>query len=93
MKDKIFAIAIMAVIVIVAVGYYMYTNQQIRPEYIAEYDIDEDCDIDQDDIDMIISHYAAPVSTCPRCDVNGDGTIDIIDVSAVTSHVGAICPT
>jgi len=46
---------------------------------ISDGDLDGDGDIDRDDINVIISHRNQPASDCPECDIDGDGTITILD--------------
>jgi hypothetical protein len=47
-------------------------------------DLNDDGIVDRDDINMIRSYIIQPASACPECDINGDGTIDILDASKLT---------
>ena len=42
-------------------------------------DLDEDGDIDRDDVNIIKLNLNKPADTFPECDIDGDGTITILD--------------
>jgi hypothetical protein len=42
-------------------------------------DLDKDCDIDQNDLNIILSYRNQPASNCPECDLDGDGKITALD--------------
>ena len=42
-------------------------------------DLDEDGDIDRDDVNLIKANLNKPADTFPECDIDGDGTITILD--------------
>jgi hypothetical protein len=42
-------------------------------------DLDGDGDVDRNDINIIIAHRNQPASACPECDIDGDGTITVLD--------------
>ncbi|QTA81798.1 Alpha/beta hydrolase of unknown function, DUF915 [Desulfonema limicola] len=46
-------------------------------------DIDGDGDVDRDDTTIIQSHLNKPASVCPECDLDGDGTITILDARKI----------
>ena len=42
-------------------------------------DLDGDGDVDRSDINIIRQYRNQPVSTCPDCDIDGDGRITVLD--------------
>lgn len=46
-------------------------------------DADGDGVVDMSDYQMIIGHIGDPVSECPSCDINGNGTIESLDARAL----------
>lgn len=42
-------------------------------------DLDGDGDVDREDVQVIASHRNQPASVCPSCDIDGDGTITVLD--------------
>ena len=42
-------------------------------------DLDCDSDVDRDDIDIILTYRNQPSTECPDCDIDGDGTITVLD--------------
>ena len=42
-------------------------------------DLDGDGDVDRDDISIIKAHRGQPASTCPKCDIDEDGIITVLD--------------
>jgi hypothetical protein len=60
-----------------------YGDPSRRPKltiyYIAKGDINEDGFVDRNDVDEIRSHLRQPASACPACDLDGDGTITVLD--------------
>jgi len=42
-------------------------------------DLDNDADIDQDDLNILLTHRNQPASVCPECDIDGDGVITVLD--------------
>ncbi len=46
-------------------------------------DLDGDCDVDRDDVRIVLSHRRQPATRCPECDIDGDGTITVLDARRV----------
>jgi len=46
-------------------------------------DLDGDCDVDRDDINILLSYRNQPASACPECDLDGDGTITALDARKI----------
>ena len=99
-KAIILIATIVAIIAIAGLLFMVMTNEAIelpngdneyRPEYIPEYDVNNDGVIDQKDLDIITANYGSygEPGWIPA-DVNKDGKINYLDVSAVVSHIGAI---
>ena len=42
-------------------------------------DLDNDGDIDQNDLNILLSYRNQPASACPECDIDGDGIITVLD--------------
>ncbi len=42
-------------------------------------DLDGDCDVDRDDVRIILSHRNQPASVCPECNLDGDSRITVLD--------------
>ncbi len=42
-------------------------------------DLDDDCDIDRDDVRLLLGYRNQPASQCLECDLDGDGTITVLD--------------
>ncbi len=51
-------------------------------------DVNLDGVIDRRDLDMISACYGKSVEECPECDLNGDGTIDVLDLTICGNHQG-----
>jgi hypothetical protein len=59
-------------------------------------DLNANCIVDFDDLNILLNYIGAPVNNCPACDLNGDGVIDYKDVSLLESYCtcsGCVCPT
>ena len=48
-------------------------------------DLDSDCDVDRDDVMIILSYRNQPASANPDCDLDGDGRITVLDARNVSS--------
>jgi len=42
-------------------------------------DLDSDSDVDQDDLNILLTYRNQPASACPECDIDGDGVITVLD--------------
>ncbi len=42
-------------------------------------DLDSDSDVDQDDLNILLTYRNQPASACPECDIDGDGIITVLD--------------
>ena len=42
-------------------------------------DLDNDGDIDQNDLNILLTYRNQPASACPECDIDGDGIITVLD--------------
>jgi len=42
-------------------------------------DVDNDGDIDQNDLNILLTYRNQPASACPECDLDGDGVITVLD--------------
>jgi len=42
-------------------------------------DLDNDADIDQNDLNILLTYRNQPASECPECDIDGDGVITVLD--------------
>lgn len=47
-------------------------------------DLDHDGDVDRNDVTIINAHRNQPASACPECDIDGDGTITVLDARKLT---------
>ena len=60
------------------------TNYELYPGFwytlpVMEGNLDGDCDVDRDDLDILLGHRNQPASECAECDLDGDGTITVLD--------------
>jgi len=46
---------------------------------IIKGDLDNDGDVDQNDLNILLSYRNKPVTACPKCDLDGDGMITLLD--------------
>lgn len=46
---------------------------------VAQADFDADCDVDRDDLFVILANRNRPASVAPHCDLDGDGWISVLD--------------
>lgn len=46
-------------------------------------DIDRDGDVDTNDVNVVLGFRSKPAGTCPTCDLDGDGTITVLDARKV----------
>jgi len=42
-------------------------------------DLDNDGDVDQNDLNILLTYRNQPASACPECDIDGDGIITVLD--------------
>lgn len=49
-------------------------------------DLDADCDVDRDDLMIVLSHRNQPASVDPECDMDGDGMITVLDARRCVLH-------
>ncbi len=42
-------------------------------------DLDSDADVDQNDLNFLLTYRSQPASACPECDIDGDGVITVLD--------------
>ncbi len=49
------------------------------PDSIIPGDLDKDGDVDQNDLNILLTYRNKPASACPGCDLDGDGMITVLD--------------
>jgi len=42
-------------------------------------DLDNDGDVDQNDLNILLTYRNQSASVCPECDLDGDGVITVLD--------------
>jgi len=55
------------------------TEEGIRKKEAIQGDLDHDGDIDQNDLNILLTYRNQPASECPECDIDGDGIITVLD--------------
>jgi hypothetical protein len=58
-------------------GFFLYNVDDIT--ITTKGDFDGDGDIDQNDVNILLSYRNQPASACPSCDLDGDGRITALD--------------
>ena len=53
-------------------------------------DLDYDGDIDRDHVNIVMGHRNQPAEACTECDIDGDGTIRVLDARKVITM--CTCP-
>jgi hypothetical protein len=71
-----------------------YSDLSRRPKltvyYIAKGDINADGYVDRHDVNELRSWIRQPASACPECDIDGDGTITVLDARKLVNM--CTCP-
>jgi len=65
--------------VLVAKGVYDFSTFAVFMEIEQPGDLDSDSDVDQDDLNILLTYRNQPASACPECDIDGDGIITVLD--------------
>jgi hypothetical protein len=61
--------------------------------YDPVFDVNSDCQIDLDDINLVITDWGSSPPIHPAYDVNDDGLVNVVDVQLVAAHWGTSCAT
>ena len=51
----------------------------VSTQTVIRGDLDNDGDIDQKDLNILLTYRNQPASACPECDIDGDGVITVLD--------------
>jgi len=54
-------------------------DSNLSTEMEVSGDLDGDSDIDQNDLNILLTYRNQPASACPECDLDGDGIITVLD--------------
>ena len=55
------------------------TEEGIKKKGAIQGDLDHDGDVDQDDLNILLTYRNQPATECPECDLDGDGVITVLD--------------
>ena len=58
---------------------YQEFSPRLTVYYTLPGDLDQNGIVDRDDIDVIKTYRNQPATACPECDIDGDGTITVLD--------------
>ena len=57
--------------------HYDFDNVAVETAMLG--DFNGDSEVDRDDLNILLIHRNQPASECPECDLDGDGTITVLD--------------
>ncbi len=91
MRLKRLSFLAMVLVVSLVVFPAVVASQGNPPVFEEIYDVNHDCQIDIEDVQIVAGQWHSSPPINPEYDVNGDGMIDVVDIQLVASRWGASC--